>query len=463
MPTIKGNIMRKLLTGAAVGLLAIGMTACSSSPDGEETASAPGPEALENADGVVDVTFWHGFGGVNGEALDARIADFNAANEGTINVTASFQGGYADLLAKYTAGLRDDSVPTVVLAGDIASGYLRDVQRSVSPEDMAEANPDDLDLNELLGAAANYYTAEGELLAVPMATSTPVLWVNPALLEQAGVDPDISLDTLNEVVEVAQQVTDATGVAGLVQPFDGWWFEQLTAASGNLYCTPDNGRGAGGQADAISLTEPAQAEAFGKVADLYKSGAGLDVGVDGSAAVTAFTGGQVAMMFNSSGAAGPVTESGIDFDVRPYPLSGDASESGPLVGGSALWLSGSATDAEKVAGWKLMSYLASAEQQETFSQATGYVPINTTVVDSPSEQAFLAENPHAEVFIDQVTAVPEIPATAGCLSGAMTAIRDAVVPQMQAIFAGQVSLEEGLATAETAANDAIGNYLEQVG
>jgi sn-glycerol 3-phosphate transport system substrate-binding protein len=455
--------MRKIIAGAGAGLLALSMAACSTSSDAaSSTAGAPGPEALDNADGVVNITFWHGFGDVNGEALDALVADFNAENEDKISVSTSFQGSYTDLLAKYTAGLRDDSVPTVILAGDIASGYLSDVQRSMSPEAMAEANPDDLDPGELRPAAASYYTAEGKLMAVPMATSTPVLWVNRNLLEKAGISPDVPLGTLDQVATVAQQVTDATGVAGLVQPFDGWWFEQLSAASGNLYCTPDNGRGSG-PATAVSLTEPAQVDAFRTVAELYTSGAGLDVGVSGGAAVTAFTGGQVAMMLNSSGAAGTVTASDIDFDVRPYPLSGSASESGTVVGGSALWLSSSASDAEKVAGWKLISYLAGAEQQESFSQATGYVPINTAVDDSATEQAFLADNPHAQVFIDQVNAVPEVPATAGCLSGAMTAIREAVVPQMQAAFSGHVSLEEGLAAAETAANDAISKYLDQVG
>jgi len=458
--------MKKALLGAAAGLLALSLAACGGpTSTGVGSSGAPGPDALHDAKGVTEITFWHGLGGANGEALDKLIAQFNSENEGSIKVDSSFQGSYADLLAKYTAGLRDDSTPTVLLAGDIASGYLHDVQRSVSPERMAAANPDDLNLDEIRAAGTNYYSSNGELFAVPLNMSTPVLWVNTDLLAAAGVDPQADLSTLDDMAAAAKKVTATTGVAGLVEPFDGWWFEQLTAASGNVYCAKDNGRGKTGQATSISLTKPAQIAAFKTVADLYTSGAGLDVGVDGNAALTAFTAGQVGMMFNSSGAAGGISAAKVPFGYTavPYPISGDKTVAGPVVGGSAMWLSSTATDAQKVAGWKLESFLASAQAQEPFAQATGYIPVNTAVDTSSTRTSYLQENPLAKVFVDQVDDAPKTDVTAGCLSGAMTAIRAAVVPQMQAAFTGSISLDDALENAEQAANKAIDQYREQLG
>ncbi|MDF2992344.1 MAG: extracellular solute-binding protein [Microbacterium sp.] len=458
--------MKKMLVGAVTGLLVLSLAACSGGggTTTNDGTNAPGPDALENAEGVTTITFWHGLGGANGEALEKSIADFNAENSGKIQVQSSFQGTYADLLAKYTAGLRDQSTPTVILAGDIASGYLKDVQRSVAPAAMAEANPDELDLSEIRSVGTNYYSVDGDLFAVPLNMSTPALWVNTDMLKAAGVNPDTDLKTLEDVAAAAAKVKSATGNAGLVQPFDGWWFEQLTAASGNVYCTPGNGREGDG-AESISLTEPGQVAAFKTVADIYTSGAGLDVGVDGNAALTAFTAGQVAMMFNSSGAAGGLAAGNVPFtyEALPYPISGDAAESGPVIGGSAMWLSSTADDAQKVAGWKLISYLASAETQEPFSEATGYVPVNSAVDDLPARAEYLSSRPNAAVFVDQLNANPAVPATAGCLSGAMTAIRGAVVPQMQAAFTGSISLDQALSNAETEANKAISQYREQRG
>lgn len=459
--------MRKALTGIAAGLLTLGLAACSGpgSPSQEPSQAAmPGPSALAQAQGVTSISIWHGLGGKNGEVLEALIKQFNDQNQGKITVSSSFQGSYTDLLAKYTAGLRDKSSPTVLLAGDIASGYLNDVKRSVSPVDMAKANPGDLDLGKIRDAGKNYYSVDGKMAAVPMNMSTPVLWVNRDLLTQAGVDPSTPMSTLSEVSAVATKVKTATGKAGIVQPFDGWWFEQMTAGSGNQYCTPDNGRGSGGPATAISLTADKQKAAFKTMADLYTSKAGLDVGVDGNAALTAFTGGQVALMLNSSGAAGSVASGAkFNYEALPYPITGDKATSGPLIGGSAMWLSSTATDAQKVAGWKLISFLASAKAQETFSEATGYVPVNTDVDSSATHKNFLDSHPTASVFTDQINNTPSTPATAGCLSGAMTSIRAAVVSQMQAAFSGSISLDDALKKAETDSNKAIDQYRQQLG
>lgn len=468
---------RRAASGVLAATLALGLAACGSSNSGTSEsssesagsssdasgASAPGPEALGDAEGVVDVTLWHGFGGAAGEAVDALVADFNKENDGVIKVTAAYQGSYTDMLAKYAASLRDNSNPTVMIAGDTTSAYIRAVGRSESPEAMAAANPDSLDLDQIRSTAANYYSADGEMFAVPMAASTPILWVNPSILQEAGIDPDVDLSTIEAVYDVAKQVTDNTDAAGLVLHYDGWWFEQPTAMAGAAYCTPDNGRGPDGEATALSLTDPAQVAAFDSLSKIYLDGYGLDVGSDYAAAMSAFGGGQAAMMLFSSGAAGTILDSGVDFETRPFPSFGDSADGGPVVGGAALWLSNTAEDAQKVAGWQFISYLASAEAQEQFSQATGYVPVNVAVDDSEGQKQFLEANPYAEVFVDQLNGSPSSSATAGCLSGAMTGIRAAVVPQMQSIFTGKVGLEEGLAQAETDANKAIEDYLEQAG
>ena len=214
----------------------------------------------------------------------------------------------------------------------------------------------------------------------------------------------------------------------------------------------------------MNLSDPAQIEAIQTVADLYTDGVGLDVGIDGNAAVTAVTGGQVAMMFQSSGALGGVAAGAtFDYEALAYPISGDEGEAGSVVGGSAMWLSDRGTDAETVAGWTLESYLASAEVQEEWSHITGYIAVNSAVDDSDTQQAFLEENPMQQLFLEQLEKTPTVPATAGCLSGAMTAIRSAVVTQMQSAFTGAISVEDGLAAAEAEANKAIDQYIEQVG
>ncbi|MDP4501274.1 extracellular solute-binding protein [Nonomuraea turcica] len=456
--------VRPRLAGALL-VMATMVAACGSPADQSAgSTSAPGPAALNGASGPVSVTLWHGMGGAAGEALQAEIDAFNTANKGKIEAKAAFQGSYADAIAKYTSAIRDKSTPSIMVSNDITTGFLRDAGQTVPAEAMAAANPGDLDLGQLRPAARNYYTAEGKLLAVPLATSMPLLYVNDALLSRAGVDPS-TLGTLDGVAAAARKVSsEVPDVKGIVQPFDGWWFEQLTAASGALYCTPSNGRAAGG-ATAASLTSEPQRRAIGTMAKLYTDGAGLDVGADGNAAVKAFSGGKVAMMFNSSGAIGGLNDIGMKgYSALPYPLSGDRASSGALIGGAAMWVSRVGhTDAEVVASWKLVSHLASAAVQERFAQATGYAPINTAVDTSSSWQAFLTKNPGSAVLAKQFAETAAIPATSGCLSGAMPGIRAVVVPEMQQAFSGAKSVDDALTAAQNAATAKISDYRKQAG
>jgi len=366
-------------------------------------------------------------------------------------VKASFQGSYADAIAKYTSAVRNGGTPSVMLTKDITSGYLRDARQTVSAQAMAAANPGGLDLDKLRPAARSYYTADGKLLAVPLNTSMPLLYVNDKLLAKAGVDKS-TLGTLSGLAAAARKIhTALPAVKGLDQPFDDWWFEQLTAASGRSYCTPGNGREGSG-ATALSLTSAPQKSAIATVAKLYTDGVALDTGTDGNAALAAFTSGKVAMMFNSSGGIGGLTLAGMKgYSALPYPLSGPKTTSGAAVGGAALWVDQVGHGAaEQVASWKLISFLASAPAQERFAMASGYAPINRDVAKSPTWKAFLAKNAPCNVLDKQFDSTPATTATAGCFTGAMQGVRDAVVPEIEKAFSGQTSVDSALKAAEKA-------------
>ncbi|MEU1802270.1 extracellular solute-binding protein [Streptomyces sp. NPDC019937] len=440
-----------------------GATACSSTSSSGTGATAPGPSALKDAKGVTDITIWHGLGAANGVAFNKLIDEFNAANKGKIHVKATYQGAYADLLAKYTAGLRSNSTPTVLLAGDIATGFMTDVKKNIPAQDMAKANPGDLKLDELSPASRNYYTVNGKLQAVPMNMSTPMLWVNRDLLKKAGISKKTDLSTLDGVVAAARTVAKKTGQKGFTMPDDDWYIEQLTSTAGQDFCTPDNGR-EGTAATGITINTGAAKSAISKVAKLYRTGVAVDGAPDGSAAISAFQAGKVGFLLQSSGVLG-VLKTGTPFDYQalPFPTSGPKSSSGAVIGGSALWLSSTATRTQQVAGWKLETFLASAAAQEEFSHATGYVPINTRTDVSAGQKAYLKANPDFQSFAGQVENTPTTSATAGCVTGAMTAIRTSNINQLQAAFSGSKSVGAALDRAAADAKSAIKKYQEQVG
>jgi len=455
-----------LVTAAA---LLVSLAACSSpgtagtgDRPADTTGSAPGPSALAKADGVTDITIWHGLGAANGIAFQSAIDRFNEEHEGKIAVKATYQGVYADLLAKYNAGIRSKSTPTVLLGGDVATGFLTDVGQSIPAADMAKANPNGLQLGDLAEQATNYYKVDGVQQAVPMNVSTPMLWVNRTILAKAGVDTD-DLTTLDDVVAAAKTIKAKTGVAGYSMQADDWYIEQLTATAGQDFCLPGNGRGSE-PASSISINSGQAKENITKVADLYRSGVAVDGAPDGSAAISAFQAGKVGMIVMSSGILGALkTGAPFDYQALPFPTSGPEGKSGPVIGGSGLWLSATATPAQQVAGWELETYLTSPEVQEEFSHATGYVPINTKTADSASQQQYLRENPITERFADQLAGTPVVSAAAGCVSGAMTAIKAENISQIVAAFNGQKSVDEALDAAAAKAKDSFAEYQQQLG
>jgi sn-glycerol 3-phosphate transport system substrate-binding protein len=145
------------------------------------------------------------------------------------------------------------------------------------------------------------------------------------------------------------------------------------------------------------------------------------------------------------------------------PLSGPAASSGPLIGGASLWVDGKHEAAAQVAAWKVVSHLASASVQERFSQASGYAPVNVQVDDSPTQRAFLAENPAWAVAVEQFATAATSGATAGALTGALPGVRAAVVPAMDKAYGGDETLDTALDEATKAADTVISDYREQAG
>lgn len=459
-----------LTVAVATSVLIAGLTACSSTSSTSATtganasSSAPVPSALTDAKGETDISIWHGLGGANGKAFQKLVDQFNTTNPNHIHVTASYQGVYADLLAKYTAALRSNTAPTLMLAGDVASGYMADVKRSIPAAEMAQANPDDLTLSDISTAGRNYYTLNGVQQAVPMNMSTPVLWVNRDLLRQAGINDNTDLSTVDTMITAANTVKQKTGQFGYTMQDDDWTTENYTATAGQNFCTPDNGRK--GQAPtAITINSGAAATALSKIVNLYRTGVALDGGVDGSAASSAFVAGKVAFMPYGSGVLGALKTDGTKFDYQalPFPASDPKFKGNTTVGGSALWLSSTATPAQQVAGWKLETFLTSPSSQEQFSHATGYVPVNTKVDASPTQKTFLAANPNFTVFLKQINGSPIKTETGGCVSGAMAAIRSGNVGQLQAAFAGTKPAQAALDAAAQNAQTALTQYQQQLG
>ena len=86
---------KKVIASLLAAAMAVGAPSAVFAAENTVTEMADASEV----DGTT-ITFWHSMGGVNGEALDTLVKQFNEENEYGITVDAQYQGEYDDSLNK---------------------------------------------------------------------------------------------------------------------------------------------------------------------------------------------------------------------------------------------------------------------------------------------------------------------------------------------------------------------------
>ncbi|MBY5973762.1 ABC transporter substrate-binding protein [Ferrimonas balearica] len=340
----------------------------------------------------VSVEFWHSFSKNAGEALDQIIDNFEAENPG-ITIDAQHIGNYNDIVAKLQASIPAGREPDAVIMEVTRYGLFADRGVLMDLTDYVENDPLKDDLFDF---AREVGVFDGKNYIVPFNSSTPVLYYNKAILEQAGVPEEPTLETYADVLAVAQQVQAELGdegISGIAAPgqFARWGLimdndsDMIDSVSGE-----------------ILLDAPNTVEAYEWMASLVH-----EHGVASADGVTtenqgrdAFLAGKVGMMMNSTGNYGrSVAALGDDLVVAPMPCNKVCRVP---IGGAGIGILSSAEDEVKDAAWKFISYAASAESNAIWFSTTGYMPINKHTAEQPLAAEALETKPGIRVAIDQL-------------------------------------------------------------
>ena len=168
------------------------------------------------------------------------------------------------------------------------------------------------------------------------------------------------------------------------------------------------------------------------------------------------------MYMNSSAAYAGVKANAKDFEFAvsslPYwPDVGSAPQN-TIIGGATLWVL-RGHDAEEYKGVaKFFSYLSSAEVQADWHQFTGYLPITTAAAELTKAQGFYDANPGTDVAIVQMTAKAPTQNSKGLRFGSFVQIRDIINEELESIWAGDKSAQEGLDAAVSRGNELLRKF-----
>jgi sn-glycerol 3-phosphate transport system substrate-binding protein len=413
---------------------------------------------LASAQAQTQLDFWHAFTDEpRSNWIAERAAEWSAQNPDFV-MNVESKGTYPETLQAAVLGARQGDTPHVVQIYEIGSQLALDAG-IFTP--VAEVSGD-FDFSDYIEPVLNYYTIGGQVNSVPFNSSSPILYTNKTLMEQAGLDPENPPETYGEVMAACETVS-ASGISAKCfgVSLNGWFFEQWLAQQNAPLLNNDNGRS--GRATEANLTSDAFKTVATFLKDLNDAGYYSYTGQfeDWTGSDALFTNQEVVFHITSTADLGNLTaaaeENGFDVGAGLLPIPDGAERNGVVIGGASLWLMGDKPAEEQRAALDFVLYMTNTENMVSWHKLTGYYPVRTSSVEALRAEGWFDEFPNYSVAFNQLTQTQVNNATAGALSGTMQEIRTIVEETMQRIFSG-AEVDAELERAATQAEARLAEY-----
>ncbi len=336
-----------------------------------------GVQAQDGGEVVVDFYYPTAVDGPIGEVIQRYADQFMAENPGIV-INPVYTGSYNQTREAIQTEIAAEDVivdVAVMLAIDLFS-FIEEESIVPAQDFIDEMENGDEWLERFYPAfMANSEDEFDVVWSVPFQRSTPIMYYNADLLAAEGIE----VPTNNEELIAAAQALTTEERDGLLVPvagiFPSWMFQSFAAAYGQPLVEDDPTR--------VYFDTPEALEALEFVTRLGMSAdeGGFAVGPMGGSAwgdtPTAFTSGQAAMIYHTTGSLRSILENA-DFEVGvSYLPSGPANEDGSgygsPTGGGNLYIFSNASPEEQAAAWEWVKFLASDEIQADWGANTGYI------------------------------------------------------------------------------------------
>lgn len=399
----------------------------------------------------VEVEFWYS-GGKTAVGVVQEIVDSYNASQDTYVVTTVTQADYGETYEKLQAGIAGNAAPDLVL---LDKGSARSLSDKGLVADLAERMSADSEFDE-----ADYVSAffdqvkdgKGKIFGIPAYGTTQVLYYNIAAFKEAGVDPQ-SIKTWQDLSQAAAKIKAGGTYTYGWEPM--WGPDNLVDAAfsnGGTIFSED------GQTVTINSEEWVEVwEAFrtwiheDETMAIHSGGQGWeywyntidDVLLDVAGGYTGSSGDQADLDFSIVGAI-------------EQPAWDESTSSKPMAVALTMSVVASSSEEEQAGAYDFMKYFTNVENQAKWSMATGYVPVNLSVMEDAAYQAYTAENPQALVPFNQAShgSVYPFDPTSGAIYDALSIAADKV--EIDGISAKE-ALDEAQRTAQAALDEALGN------
>lgn len=408
---------------------------------------------------ATEVQWWHAMGGKLGEKVVEIAEGFNAS-QSDYKIVPVYKGNYTETMTSAIAAFRAKQQPHIVQVFEVGTATMMAAKGAIYPvyQLMGDAgepfNPADY-----MASVTGYYTdTDGNMLSMPFNSSTPVLYYNRDAFEKAGVTE--APKTWPEVAAAAKKAQAAGYKCGFTTGWQSWVQIENYSAWHNLPIGT-KANGFAGTDTEFTFNSPGHVAHISAMAEWQKSKI-FDYGGRRSDSAPKFYNQECVMYMNSSAAYAGVKANAKDFkfgvSTLPYWPEVASSPQNTIIGGATLWVLQGHESEEYKGVAKFFSYLSSAEVQADWHQFTGYLPITTAAAELTKKQGFYAANPGTDVAIKQMTNKAPTQNSKGLRFGNFVQIRDIINEEMESIWNGSKSAQEGLDAAVSRGNQLLRKF-----
>ena len=277
--------------------------------------------------------------------------------------------------------------------------------------------------------------AKGKILSLPLAFSTPVLYINRESFRKAGLDPDAPPRTWAETQETAGKLVDAGSRCAFTTSWPAWIHVDNLSAWNGAEVSDAKGK--------LDFNGLVQIKHVAMLATWYKARYFAYFGRRDEAD-RRFADGECAMLTSSSALyANLAAQKKLDVGVSSLPYHDDVrgTPRNTLADGASLWVSSGLKPAETKGVAKFITYLLSPEVQIDLTVSGGYLPM-TPVARATASSKLLKDNLSGlQVAYAQLQGKASSPTVR---VSQIEPVRNVVDEEMEAVWANKIPAKQAL-------------------
>ncbi len=443
-------------------------------------AAAAGPlmlPAAASAAAPTHITWWHSMSGALGDEITRITKQFNASQSGVV-LTSVFKGSYPDTLNAAIAAWRAGKAPHVVQVFDVGTGSMLSAGPAVKQiwQLAKETGAKIVPANYIAAVRGYYSLPDGRLASMPFNSSTAVMWYNVDAFHAAGLDPAKPPQTWPEVVAAAKEIQakwagpmNKKGGPTRYALTSSWltWiqFEEFSAVHNVPFASLADGFD--GLGAVLQCNSPAHVAQLQRFLDMSKAGTFKYGGRD-SAPDPMFYTEVAAIGFGSSAGRGDIVRNA-KFKwaaaMLPYDPAVTKTPHNTFIGGASLWsMTAPHRTAEEYKGVaSFLEFIARPDQDATFAQHSGYVPVTHAGYALSKKEGYYAKNPGADVATQSLTRSPVTQYSRGMRLGRLPEIRNILYEEVEQALAGKKNAKQALDETVARGNVVLRAFQKSVG